>query len=60
MDIGSNTWMKNIDNITNQIKESLSLEGTVLTQRASELQAEALKVCYYAHTVLHEVRIVEY
>lgn len=44
MNIGSSAWMRNIDRIKENMEESLSLEGTVLAQRANELQAEALKV----------------
>lgn len=44
MDIGTNGWMRNIDNIAQQMEEVLSLEGTVVVQRATELQAEAQKV----------------
>lgn len=44
MDIGSSAWMQSIDNISQQMGEHLSLEGTVVAQRASELQAEAQKV----------------
>ncbi|CAN0020070.1 unnamed protein product [Laminaria digitata] len=44
MDIGSSGWMKNIDEIAEQMEESLSLEGTVVAQRASELREEAQKL----------------
>ncbi|CAM9281256.1 unnamed protein product [Ectocarpus sp. 8 AP-2014] len=44
MDIGSSGWMKNVDQIARQMEERLSLEGTVVVQRASELQAEAQKL----------------
>lgn len=44
MDIGSTSWLRDIDYITEKMGESLSLEGTVLAQRANELQADALKV----------------
>lgn len=44
MDIGSAAWMRNIDCITENMGKRLSLEGTVLAQRANELQTEALKV----------------
>lgn len=45
MDIGSRDWMKNVDQIAKHMEESLSLEGTVVAQRASELREEAQKVC---------------
>ncbi|CAB1107399.1 unnamed protein product [Ectocarpus sp. CCAP 1310/34] len=44
MDIGSSGWMRNVDQIARQMEEKLSLEGTVVVQRASELQAEAQKL----------------
>lgn len=44
MDMGSSGWMRNVDQIARQMEERLSLEGTVVVQRASELQAEAQKV----------------
>lgn len=44
MDIGSSGWMKNVDRIAEQMEESLSLEGMVVAQRASELREEAQKV----------------
>lgn len=44
MDIGSSGWLKNVDKITEEMEESLSLEGTVVAQRASELREEAQKV----------------
>lgn len=46
MDIGSSLWMRDIDSISHQIRESLSLEGMVVTQRATELQSEARKVYF--------------
>lgn len=36
--------MRNIDHIAQQMDEVLSLEGTVVVQRATELQVEAQKV----------------
>lgn len=45
MDIGSSGWIKNVDQIAEQMEESLSLESTVVAQRASELREEAQKVC---------------
>ncbi|CAN0533201.1 unnamed protein product, partial [Ectocarpus sp. 12 AP-2014] len=44
MDIGSSGWMRNVDQIARQMEEKLSLEGTVVVQRASELQVEAQKL----------------
>lgn len=45
MDIGSSGWIKNVGQLAENMQESLSLEGTVVTQRASELREEAQKVC---------------
>lgn len=50
MDIGSSGWMKNVDQIAEQMEESLSLESTVVAQRASELRVEAQKVRRYTTT----------
>lgn len=44
MDIGSSGWLQNVDRIAEKMEESLSLEGTVVAQRASELREEAQKV----------------
>lgn len=45
MDIGSDAWMRNIRLMIQETEEILSVEGTVISQRASELQIEASKVC---------------
>lgn len=45
MDIGTNLWKRRVDNIAREMGENLDLERTVVTQRASELQADAHKVC---------------
>jgi hypothetical protein len=44
MDVGSGGWVKHVDGLTHNIHERLSLEGTVLSQRAKELRGEAIKV----------------
>lgn len=44
MDIGSGTWVRQVDGLAHNISERLSLEGTVLSQRAKELRSEAIKV----------------
>lgn len=53
MDIGPSLWMRDIDKISHQIEEGLSLEGVVVTQRATELQSEAQKV--YFNTGINKV-----
>lgn len=44
MDVGTNGWVRSVDHIAQQMEEVLSLEGTVVVQRATELQVEARKV----------------
>lgn len=63
MDIGSSLWMQNIDHIAQQMEERLSLEGTVVAQRANELQTEAQKVCggnvvLLCHTVFLTIMVI--
>ncbi|CAM9623760.1 unnamed protein product [Pylaiella littoralis] len=44
MNIGTNDWIRNLDHVAHQMEEVLSLEGTVVVQRATELQVEARKL----------------
>lgn len=44
MNIGTNDWIRNLNHVAHQMEEVLSLEGTVVVQRATELQVEARKV----------------
>ena len=43
-DVGSGPWVRHVDGMARDIHEKLSLEGTVLSQRAKELRTEAIKL----------------
>lgn len=44
MDVGNGQWVQGVDNLAQILNQRLTLEGTVLSQRARELRGEAIKL----------------